>query len=216
MKYSCKVIEDLLPLYHDGVCNEESKLIIEEHFSECTDCRCYYDNLVESDNVEDDFFNTTEELRKASFLKNMRHKFVKKQIIAGLITAFILIAICISIVMVLKNTETIVPYQNNISVYMMNNDLVGRLQGSSLCQMSVKRVESGEENYLFFCVYRTKWDELMTDDKIFSEFVLCPEDKGVQSINKVYYFTGDGTGLESMNAEQLAGVIEDSILLWSK
>ncbi len=216
MKYSCKVIEDLLPLYHDGVCSEESKLIIKEHLDECADCRGYYDNLRESDNVEDNYFNAAEELRKASFLKNMQHKFVGKQIITGLTTALVLIAICISTVMVLRHTETIVQYQNNISVYMMNNDLVARLQGSSQSQMLVKRVENGEEDYLFFCIYRTKWDELMTDEEIFSEFVLCPEDKDVQSIDKVYYFTGADTGLESMNAEQLAGVIAESILLWSK
>ena len=29
MKENCKVIEDLLPLYHDGVCSEESKEFVE-------------------------------------------------------------------------------------------------------------------------------------------------------------------------------------------
>ena len=32
MKYPCSLIQDLLPLYHDGVCSEESNKIIEAHF----------------------------------------------------------------------------------------------------------------------------------------------------------------------------------------
>lgn len=36
---NCEVIRDLLPLYHDGVCSEESKKLIEEHLTSCENCR---------------------------------------------------------------------------------------------------------------------------------------------------------------------------------
>lgn len=39
MKTSCKIIEDLLPMYHDGICSEESAALIEEHLNECESCR---------------------------------------------------------------------------------------------------------------------------------------------------------------------------------
>ena len=42
MKYPCSLIQDLLPLYHDGVCSEESNKIIEAHLSECSSCKDYY------------------------------------------------------------------------------------------------------------------------------------------------------------------------------
>ena len=35
----CGVIRDLLPLYHDGVCSEESKKLVEEHLKGCAGCR---------------------------------------------------------------------------------------------------------------------------------------------------------------------------------
>ena len=38
MKTSCKIIEDLLPMYHDGICSEESAALIEEHLHECPNC----------------------------------------------------------------------------------------------------------------------------------------------------------------------------------
>lgn len=39
MKLSCEVIRDLLPLYHDGVCSNESKIIVEEHLAGCEGCK---------------------------------------------------------------------------------------------------------------------------------------------------------------------------------
>lgn len=38
MKLSCKVIEDILPMYYDGVCSEESAALVEEHIKECPQC----------------------------------------------------------------------------------------------------------------------------------------------------------------------------------
>ena len=36
---SCKMIEDILPLYVDGVCSEESRAAVEEHLAQCESCR---------------------------------------------------------------------------------------------------------------------------------------------------------------------------------
>ncbi|MHC4203730.1 MAG: zf-HC2 domain-containing protein [Planctomycetota bacterium] len=38
MKTNCKIIEDLLPLYIDEVCSDESKRFVEEHLEECDAC----------------------------------------------------------------------------------------------------------------------------------------------------------------------------------
>lgn len=38
-KYSCGLVRDLIPLYRDGVCGEESRVIVEEHLRECGECR---------------------------------------------------------------------------------------------------------------------------------------------------------------------------------
>lgn len=39
MDVTCNVIEDLLPLYADGVCSEDTKTIIEHHIALCPECR---------------------------------------------------------------------------------------------------------------------------------------------------------------------------------
>ena len=38
MKLSCNVVRDLLPLYHDGVCSDESRALVEAHLDSCPDC----------------------------------------------------------------------------------------------------------------------------------------------------------------------------------
>ncbi len=38
-QYRCEMIQDLLALYHDGVCSEETSKVVEEHLSRCEVCR---------------------------------------------------------------------------------------------------------------------------------------------------------------------------------
>ena len=45
----CGIVQDLLPLYIDGVCSEPSSKLIEKHLSECGDCLKMKDLL--SDNT---------------------------------------------------------------------------------------------------------------------------------------------------------------------
>lgn len=39
MTLPCELVQDLLPLYHDGVCSKVSKEIIKGHLDGCEDCR---------------------------------------------------------------------------------------------------------------------------------------------------------------------------------
>ena len=36
---TCRIIQDLLPLYCDGVCSEESRKLVEAHVRTCEKCR---------------------------------------------------------------------------------------------------------------------------------------------------------------------------------
>lgn len=39
MKLPCEMVQDLLPLYHDGVCSGVSSVLVGAHLKECGDCR---------------------------------------------------------------------------------------------------------------------------------------------------------------------------------
>lgn len=103
---------------------------------------------------------------------------------------------------------------------MMDGSLVGRLKGSQYRDLEIKQaaatLDGQVQKCLFFCLTDTKWDALTTSTKVFSEYVLCPSDKSADEIDRVYYYTGDFTGIESMGHDKLQEVILSSVLLWSK
>lgn len=39
MNLPCEMVQDLLPLYHDGVCSEVSEAMVKEHLEGCEKCR---------------------------------------------------------------------------------------------------------------------------------------------------------------------------------
>lgn len=220
MKYPCAMIQDLLPLYLDGVCSEESKKAIEKHLSECPACKAFYTAMREADEMEIDPPDADHEHQKAASFQAVKKKLFRKQILAVVAAVAILVLSTSAVVGVLKGTVEVVEYEDNLSVSMVDGDLIGRLQGSQEAYMKIKRVTSNvngqEENYLFFYVSDTKWDALTTSAKVFSEYTLCPVDKGADQIDAVYYFTGDYTDMESMSNEELQKVIDASQLLWNK
>lgn len=220
MKYTCDMIQDLLPLYLDGVCSEESKKAIETHLSECSECKEFYTVMREADGMEIDTHSAERERQKAASFQTVKKKLLRKQIIAAFTSVAILVVIVSATISILKGTIDIAEYENNISVSMVDGNLIGRLQGSRICQMSTKRVtitiEGREENYLFFYMADTKWDRLTTSFDVFSERTLCFSDKGADQIDGVYYFTGDYADIESMSNEELQTVIDASVILWQK
>ncbi len=36
---NCNIVKDLIPLYIDGCCSEESEKVVEEHINDCDDCK---------------------------------------------------------------------------------------------------------------------------------------------------------------------------------
>ncbi len=44
-KISCDIIKDILPLYYDDVCSEDSKKMVEEHLAQCSSCKSELDRI---------------------------------------------------------------------------------------------------------------------------------------------------------------------------
>lgn len=220
MNYPCNLVRDLLPLYEDGVCSEESKRIVEQHLLECPSCKEFYAAMIETDKFEMTVLDADRESQKAASFRAVKRKLLQKQVLVVVIAFILLFVMGVSVAGVLKNSMAMIPYEDNISVSMTDDSLIGRLQGNRANRFKIKRVEvtvEGEPNtYLFFCLFGTKWDALTTSNEVFSEYVLCPADKGAEQIDSVFYYTGDYTEIESMSQDQLREVVERSILLWSK
>lgn len=94
MKLSCKVMEDLLPLYRDGVCSEESRQLVDEHLRECAACK----DVLHSLNEEVVLGDQVEKAQPLLSVKMTWNKEKRKAFLKGLGIA---LAACIVLVVAL-------------------------------------------------------------------------------------------------------------------
>ena len=85
-KLSCAVVQDLLPLYVDGVCSDESKHLVEAHLAECADCRALCTALKESE-AETLFQADTKAVLKAHAKRQSKLALAMGVLIAVFLTA---------------------------------------------------------------------------------------------------------------------------------
>ena len=78
MTYPCGIIRDLLPLYIDDVCNEESKQAVHNHLLECEKCRTCYEAMKSTEGFVDKRTDHSEDSKMAISLKNVKDTINKK------------------------------------------------------------------------------------------------------------------------------------------
>lgn len=95
MNISCKVIQDLLPLYHDNVCSPESSAMIEEHLKDCEACQEEFHKLEESPLAKN---GKKEEAEKENVqrMKNVKKALRKKRAIVVSIVAAVVLVLGVS------------------------------------------------------------------------------------------------------------------------
>ena len=92
MRITCDLIRDLLPLYRDGVCSDESKEIIREHLKSCENCQeelRLMEAPLENNNITDE----DERVIKASSAAWKKRK--NRSFIIGCIAALLVIILAI-------------------------------------------------------------------------------------------------------------------------
>ena len=48
---NCNIVKDLIPLYIDGCCSEESEKVVEEHIGDCDDCKRLLEDMKSSSDI---------------------------------------------------------------------------------------------------------------------------------------------------------------------
>lgn len=92
MNISCEIIKDLLPLYHDCVCSNESKAMIEEHLANCDSCNAELQAM----DVKLSVNYQEQNLREAEAVKKLSKKWKKgmlKALLKGILSTIITIAV---------------------------------------------------------------------------------------------------------------------------
>lgn len=110
MKYPCGIIKDLLPLYIDEVCNEESRQAVESHLTECEACRKYHEAMKVTEGYVDK--ESQEDQNMVNSLKTVKNK-LRKRITAIVLGVIAAAAVCVGGYHLLFNAAIMdVPHEN--------------------------------------------------------------------------------------------------------
>ena len=222
MKCSCGIIKDLLPLYVDQVCSDESKELINEHLPECKECKSYMDSLRESQAVEAVAYDEEKERRKVKMVLRMKKKLLFRNILVAVFTVLILGAAGTSVIHYLKRTTVPIPETKQMEVVYENDDLVLNITDAIWSDAAAVRFTLTEDGKSYECVavamHTSKWNELISSDKTCSKYTIAYREKGADEIDRVYY-SGDGKAPEyPPNGELIENDIQalGYTLVWSR
>ena len=94
MKISCEIIKDLLPLYHDGVCSNDSRSMVKEHIAYCDTCKAELQAL--DDELQFPIKNAEQNLNEAEAVKKLSRRWKKgmrKSLLKGILITILIIAL---------------------------------------------------------------------------------------------------------------------------
>ena len=136
------MIKDLLPLYIDGLCSDETDRIIKNHLESCEDCKKIYDAMRsevpgnDSDKVSPEKIDSgTSDIQ---LIKKVSHDVRKKANRSGLIAVF---AIVLAVFIVLGFTVPVVPIsEDDISIELVCPRLIANGDPVSYYDISQKAV----------------------------------------------------------------------------
>lgn len=94
MKTTCDIIQDLLPLYCDNACSEDSKQAVEAHIEECEQCR--NDLLHMQKEIKEETTNISEQ-KVAKAAKSAWNKKKTISFVAGCLSVLLIISLVVGV-----------------------------------------------------------------------------------------------------------------------
>lgn len=87
----CNIIKDLMPLYLDAICSEESRNLVDTHLNNCEQCRTQLERL------KNGKLRQAGRNKKISYFKKIKKYDVKKEILSILLLVIVIIGGCLGI-----------------------------------------------------------------------------------------------------------------------
>lgn len=211
MNVPCGLIQDLLPLYYDEVCSQESRSLVEEHLAECPACRQWLADLQTETPLP-------EEAEEAAALKEVQTTWKKNRKRArwkGAVIALVAIffATCPLWLTIHKGTD--VPSENiqiSQTCQLEDGTIVFHLyidDGKTLDTMDLDFAEDGSA---YFTPKQALLEPKRTsEDGLFNTYLAFNVTQDTSNINEKanLTFTGDPPAV-------YVGTPEDRVLVWEK
>lgn len=87
MKITCDVIKDLIPAYVDGTLSNDSKTLVDEHVSFCTECKAYMEDIQMPRSEQ-----AQSRIEQARPLRKIKNRLLRRNIRIIIITTICLVA----------------------------------------------------------------------------------------------------------------------------
>lgn len=199
MKYNCDLIKDLLPLYVDEICSDESKKIVEEHLDECLDCRDYLNKLKKSVMIEE---NSNDGEEKTEILKKFKNKIIKRNITIALLNILIIILILFGTYKYLENTDVQIKSDNINSIMLVDDNLIMNFN-KVYKTVSQNRFTLEENGVKYECLVvsadTTKLYNLLNLTNAQSSHVLIYNVNNDNDVDRVYYYEDELPSFDSIS-----------------
>lgn len=228
MKITCDIIQDLLPLYVDGMVSGDSCQLVEEHLESCESCRQLWMELKQEPRYFENAGNgkKMDEDAKAAF-QGVRRSILKKRILS----------VCIAVVCVLAavrcgyyfyaEKETYISFEDS-GLEMRGDKLYatkiyyGRLTGLTSPDQKVQFLRMLETEEVKKMYPSESCNEIITDygDQIDGSQRTMADENRLSGIEKVYYLPEEYVNYQfnyedpEIGAEQTKELESKSILLW--
>lgn len=225
MKYPCAIINDLLPLYADGVCSEESRQAVMEHLKDCACCRKEYEKMEQYAAQTRNHYPS--EVKSTTFigtdsLVKVRRELLFKRILTAAVAALLVIGLVAGSGIYMKNHVHSVVYnadkQNIQVVQESDGDIIARLYGTEWESVYSRTIELGDgQNAVIFSMTSSTWNDLMIGDNTASEYLVAGNGKDIGQIEQVYFLSQPVNELSyDQLTELFANNPEQFTLLWEK
>lgn len=225
MKYPCAIINDLLPLYADGVCSEESRQAVMEHLKDCACCRKEYEKMEQYAAQTRNHYPS--EVKSTAFigtdsLVKVRRELLFKRILTAAVAALLVIGLVAGSGIYMKNHVHSVVYnadkQNIQVVQESDGDIIARLYGTEWESVYSRTIELEDgQNAVIFSMTSSTWNDLMIGDNTASEYLVAGNGKDIGQIEQVYFLSQPVNELSyDQLTELFANNPEQFTLLWEK
>ena len=130
----CGVIRDLLPLYTEELCSEESKALVESHLKNCPDCRSMKENMKKAEPLPIDSGEGLKKIKKE--LKNRRFR-------TAAMAALLVFVLLVSFFSWYSKPEYYPYSENRISVRTLGDKIEIRFTGVARASLETREDPEG-------------------------------------------------------------------------
>lgn len=227
MKNDCNIVRDLLPLYYEDICSDESKRFIDSHMKSCEECAEYAEKIRENPFVIQK--ENREEKKMIQSFKRIKRKLLKKNILITLVSVLVLFGLYLFV----RVYEIPITYDDNLFTVEENEN--GKIDivfenDDYYCAYGMSREMNidGAPNikYVYFTdTIWTKFTQTKPEETLRFSIVqstVTGDDEGIvtddsiMQIDYIYYLVGDFQKITELSDEEYLSLAEEGILIWSK